>query len=55
MSFSVDFLEHTSDFQTPITFLLVEKNTKCGYSFLNWIIRNILITKLSRFAEIFSS
>ena len=23
----------TSFFQTPITFLLVDKNTKCGYSF----------------------
>ena len=32
-AFSVDFLEPTLDFQTPITFLLVDKNTKFGYSF----------------------
>ena len=30
---SIDFLEPISDFQRPITFLLVDKNTKCGYSF----------------------
>ena len=32
-AFSIDFLEPTSDFQKPIAFLLVDKNTKCGYSF----------------------
>ena len=32
-TFSIDFLEPTSDFQMPITFLSVDKNTKCGYSF----------------------
>ena len=32
-AFSVDFLVPTSDFQTPITFLLVDKNTKCGHLF----------------------
>ena len=32
-AFSVGFLEPTSEFQTPVTFLLVAKNTKCGYSF----------------------
>ena len=32
-AFSVNFLEPTLDFQMPITFLLVHKNTKCGYSF----------------------
>ena len=30
---SIDFLEPTSDFQKPVTFLLVDKNTKCGNSF----------------------
>ena len=32
-AFSVEFLELASDFQTPITLLLVDQNTKCGYSF----------------------
>ena len=32
-AFSFDFLEPTSDFQTPITFLLLDNNTKCGFSF----------------------
>ena len=32
-AFSIDFLEPTSEFQMPVTFLLVDKNTKCGYSF----------------------
>ena len=34
-AFSIDFLEPTSEFQMPIdlTFLSVDKNTKCGYSF----------------------
>ena len=53
LAFSVDFLEPTSDFQTPITFLLVDKNTKCGYKFSK-IARKILVIKLSRYAEIFS-
>ena len=35
-AFSIDFLECTSEFQTPVTFLLVDKNTKCGYSF-SWL------------------
>ena len=48
-----DFLEPTRDFQTPIIFLLVDKNTKCGYFFLNWVVRNILATTLSGFPEIF--
>ena len=33
VNFSIDFLETTSEFQMPVTFLLVDKNTKCGYSF----------------------
>ena len=32
-AFSIEFLEPTSEFQTPVTFLLVDRNTKCGYSF----------------------
>ena len=32
-AFSINFLEPTLDFQMPITFLLVHKNTMCGYSF----------------------
>ena len=32
-AFSIGFLEPTSEFQTPVTFLLVAKNTKCEYSF----------------------
>ena len=32
-AFSIDFLEPISEFQTPVTFFLVDKNTTCGYSF----------------------
>ena len=32
-AFFIDFLEPTSEFQMPVTFLLVDKKTKCGYSF----------------------
>ena len=32
-AFSIEFLEPTSEFQTPVTFLLVDRNSKCGYSF----------------------
>ena len=49
-AFSIDSLEPTSEFQTPVTFLLVDKNTKCGYSF-SLIARKI---KMSGFAEIFT-
>ena len=31
--YSIDFLEPNSDFQMPLIFLLVDKNTKCGYPF----------------------
>ena len=52
-AFSIDFIELTSDFQTPVTFLLVDKNTKC-ILFHNWIIRNIFGNKIVRIcAEIF--
>ena len=55
-AFSLDFLKPTSDFQMPITFLLVDKNTKYGFRFLNLnlITRKILVIKLSGFAEIFT-
>ena len=36
-AFSIDFLEPTSDFQTPITFLLVDKTQSVGIHFLNKI------------------
>ena len=32
-AFSIEFLDPTSDFQTPITFLLENEIKKCGYSF----------------------
>ena len=31
--FSIDFHEPTSEFQMPVIFLLVDKHTKCVYSF----------------------
>ena len=54
-AFSVEFPKATSDFQMSITFLSVNKNTKCLYLFFNWILRNILVIKLPLlgFAEIF--
>ena len=33
-TFSFDFIEPTSDFQTPITFLLVDKTQRVGFIFL---------------------
>ena len=32
-AFSVDFIKPTLDFETPVAFLFVDKNTKRGYSF----------------------
>ena len=52
--FSIDFLEPTSEFQTPVTFLLVDKTQSVGIHFLSWIARNILVIKLSGFAEFFT-
>ena len=49
-AFSIDFLEPTSEFQMPVTFLLVDKNTKCGYTFSK-IARKNLVIKLSGFAD----
>ena len=34
-AFSIDFLEPTSEFQMPVTFLLVDKNIKAGIRFLS--------------------
>ena len=48
--FSIDSLEPTSEFQTPVTFLLVDKNTKCGYSFSKLDHKNNFGNKLSGFA-----
>ena len=31
--FSIDLLQCTSELKTPITFLFVNENIKCGYSF----------------------
>ena len=53
-AFSVDFLEPTLDFQTPITFLLNNKKAQCVGIFFNWIVRNILVTNLSVFTEIYT-
>ena len=39
--------------EMPITFFYVEKITKCGYSFFNWIVMNILVIKFSDCAKIF--
>ena len=50
-AFSIDFLEPTSEFQTHVTFLLVDKNTRCGYSFSKLDMENFGYN-LSGFAEI---
>ena len=33
INFSIDLLQCTSELQTPITFLFVNENIKCGYAF----------------------
>ena len=43
LTFSIDFLEHTSDFQASITFSQVYKTHSVGIYFRNWIKRNILV------------
>ena len=53
-AFSIDFLEPTSEFQTHVTFLLVDKTQSVGIHFLSWIARKMLVIKLSGFAEIFT-
>ena len=45
-AFSIDFLEPTSEFQTP--------NTKCGYSFSLLDRKKNLVIKLTGLAEIFA-
>ena len=41
------FPDSTSDFQTSVTFLIVDKTQSVGIHFLNLIVRNILVIKLS--------
>ena len=41
----------TSELQTPITFLFVNENIKCWYSFSKLEHANILVTKLFGFAK----
>ena len=53
-AFSIDFFEHTSEFQTPVTFYLVKKNTKYGNSFSKLDCKENLVIKLWGFAEIFT-
>ena len=52
-AFSIDYLEPTSEFQTPKTLLLVDKTQSVGIHFLR-VARKILVIKLSGFAEIFT-
>ena len=51
-AFLVDFLEPTLDFQTPIMFLLEDKNTKYGYLFSKLDCKKNLEIDLSGFVEI---
>ena len=52
--FSIDLLQCTSELQTPITFLFVNENMKCGVCiFLVRNMRNILVPKLFGFAKNF--
>ena len=53
-AFSIDFLEPTSEFQTLITFLLVDKTQSVGIHILSWITRKILAIILLGFAEFFT-
>ena len=55
-AFSTDFLEPTSEFQTPVTFLLVDKKQSVGIHFLSLIARTILVmhVRFSAFTEIFT-
>ena len=52
-AFSIDFIEPTSEFQTPVTFLFVDKTQGLDIHFLSKITRKNLVIKLSGFAEIF--
>ena len=54
-AFSIDFLEPTSNIKMPITFLFVDKNTKCGCPFSKLDHKdNFGNLKMSGFAEIFT-
>ena len=51
--FPIDLLQCTSELQTPITFLFVDKNMKCGYAFSQLEHKEYFGTKLFGFAKIF--
>ena len=53
-AFSIEFIELTSDFQTPLTFELVDKTQSVGIYFLNQITMKFLINKLLEFVDIFT-
>ena len=53
-AFSIDFIGPTPEFQTPLTFLLVDKTQSVDINFLSYIARTILVIKFSGFAEIFT-
>ena len=53
-AFSLDFLKPTSDFQTPITFLFVDQNTKSVFIFLVRSQEKKMVIQLLGFAEIFT-
>ena len=42
-----------SALQTPITYLFVNENIKCGYTFLSYNVTNILVPKLFGIAKNF--
>ena len=41
-------------FSISYNFLISGQNTECGYAFLNFIVRNILVIKLPGFTKFFS-
>ena len=51
--FSIRLMLFNSELQTPITFLFVNENIKCGYSFHRKNMTNILVTKVFGFAKMF--
>ena len=53
VSSSVRLWNADSNFQTLVTILLVHKNIMCEYPCLSWNKRNILVTKLVGFVEIY--
>ena len=49
-AFTVDLPQPTTDFQT----LKANKSTNVGIHLLNWIVRGLLVIKLSRYAEFYT-